>query len=154
MYSAYLEKFPKGDFASLARARIASLTLPPRPEPGRSPSPMGVDGTWTGVTSCGPSHLDGAVAFTNLVLTVSDGKISARRSGSRQIMVGSSADQFVYEETYEGQVGPDGSVIITGQGRSSRRGYGIRFDGKIRDGVLDASGLLGDRRCSLHYTRQ
>lgn len=158
MFRAYLEKYPNGEFAPLARARVASLTtLPLQTAPSRaSPPPRagGFDGTWTGVASCGPSRLDGAVAFSNLAFTISGGKITGRRAGSREITQGATPTHFVYEETYDGQIAADGTVIITGQGRSSLRGYGIRFDGKAQGDVLDAAGLLADRQCTLHYTRQ
>ncbi len=155
MFRAYLDKYPNGDFAALARARVAALATIPAPALPRGPQPAtGFDGTWKGVTTCGPSRVDGAVAFSNHVLTIQGGKISGKRSGTRQILIGASPTQVSYNETYGGQVAPDGTVVITGEGSNSVRGYGIRFDGKMNGDVLDASGLLADRKCSLHYTRQ
>jgi len=146
---AYLQRYPQGAFASLAQARIAALS----PQPGGPPTtrtPMSFDGTWRGVLACGPSSLLPGFADANMPITIAGGELTANNKKAAPFQGG----QQLSEQHFDGHVEPDGKVVIAGQGATTRGGrFGIRFDGKIENEVLEAQGYIGGRQCSLSYKR-
>ncbi len=58
-------------------------------------------------------------------------------------------------EVYEGRVNTDGSFVLRGAGENARIGkYTMQFTGRIQNGVLEGSGKMGYRECTLRYQRK
>jgi uncharacterized caspase-like protein len=145
----YLQRYPNGAFASLAQARMAALAAPPA-APSVPRGAASFDGTWRGVFACGPDSASGGYAISIMPITIKGGELSASRTGA-SIYQGT---QNLVKESFQGRVEPDGKVTITGQGETTRAGsFGARFDGTIRDGILETRGINGDRNCTMSYRR-
>ena len=168
MLSTYLERYPNGAFAELARRRIALLSARPAAPAPQTPTaltpptlpPMKfvvgtLDGTWQGVLACGVwrrgnsrNGSDDEAAYTShdLVLTVKGGSLSGERRGDVD-------PRGVFAERYSGRFDENGTVVVTGAGQETMSGsYDISFHGKIRqDGDLEAVGSIGARTCTMDY---
>jgi hypothetical protein len=153
LIQTYLDEFPQGAFAPLAKARIAALSSPPVPAaPATTPSrAVGFDGIWIGTYDCGPIPGTKIPAFTNKtrIFAIKQGRLAAVLRWHRK-------DGATGTNTYSGTVTDDGRVTIVGLGvyDSGGKTYRIFHSGRIVNGELAAAGKEGARTCTLTFRRQ
>ena len=151
----YLDEYPKGAFAGLARARLAAMRQSPTatasPPAGTS---RAFDGTWLATIVCDKTR-DGALGYTHrLPAQVKDG-----------VLIG----QFVSQDnpaalTLSGVIKADGSAFLSVSGRTGAEGYTV---GRVRPGSSYSytanarfEGSLGSgtrnelRNCNLSFVKQ
>ena len=58
------------------------------------------------------------------------------------------------DETYDGRIDAYGKVLITGRAVFASGLAGISLSGEVKEGVLQATGLMGRRQCTLTFRRQ
>jgi hypothetical protein len=146
-YEDHLARFPTCSFASLARTRIASLTIPDSAKDRRR-----FDGIWLGKLVCEPTNSGLPGWRTELTGRVTDGVFHAefRR-------VGKPGSQI-----FDGTIEPDGTADILQKGWSGQRDpfhrplgtefnhkYLTKFDGS------HGSGTRSDRAsCNVNFTKR
>ncbi len=146
-YEDHLARFPTCSFASLARTRIASLTIPDSAKDRRR-----FDGIWLGKLVCEPTNSGLPGWRTELTGRVTDGVFHAefRRVGK----LGS--------QIFDGTIEPDGTADILQKGWSGQRDpfhrplgtefnhkYLTKFDGS------HGSGTRSDRAsCNVNFTKR
>jgi len=155
LIQTYLDQFPQGAFAPLAKARIAALRTPAVPTAPAAPAAtlglaIGFDGVWIGSYDCGPIPGTQIPAFTNKsrIFAIKQGRIAGVLRWHRK-------DGAIGTNTYGGTVTDDGRVTIVGLGvyDSGGKTYRIYHSGKIVNGELTADGKEGARSCSLTFRR-
>ncbi|MCC6468348.1 MAG: caspase family protein [Alphaproteobacteria bacterium] len=165
---SYLDQYPKGAFAGLARARLATLQKPPAsapaaklaaqqaaaPTPGAAQAAKAFDGTWQTTVICGRAA-DGAKGYTlNFPAEVKDG-----------VFIGQFASPNTPASlTVNGTIQADGSALLSAVGRTGDEEYAIgrlqkgsnyrytvtaRFDGARGSGTRNEA-----RACNLTFVRQ
>jgi hypothetical protein len=152
LIQTYLDEFPQGAFAPLARARIAALRSPASPAAPAATLGLaaGFDGVWVGTYDCGPIPGTQIPAFTNKsrIFAIKQGRIAGVLRWHRK-------DGATGTNTYSGTVADDGRVTIVGLGvyDSGGKTYRIYHSGKITNGELAAAGKEGARSCTLTFHR-
>jgi hypothetical protein len=99
-FQAYLEQYPDGTFAPLARQRLASVT-----QPSRAPNPTRFDGTWNVSVHC-PPHKAGAAYTLRFQAEVKAGVLSGQHG-----VAGNPGSLAL-----KGTIQPDGKAIIDARG--------------------------------------
>jgi len=146
-YEDHLARFPTCSFASLARTRIASLTIPDSAKDRRR-----FDGIWPGKLVCEPTNSGLPGWKTDLTGRVTDGVFHAEFG-----RVGKPGSQ-----TFDGTIEPDGTADILQKGWSGQRDpfhrplgtefnnrYLTKFDGSR------GSGTRSDRpSCNVNFTKR
>jgi hypothetical protein len=164
---AYLDRYPEGTFAPLARARLdtlaaaaakaaaepklnlppragseqATLRVPARVDPGR------YDGRWTAQLGCEP-FMERKASRTEHPVEV--------RAGEARIASGKSGTPGSWYVS--GRVTDDDRLSLVGAGISSvvaykGEPYVARFDGRFGPAGFEGAGTFGKRRCTLAMTR-
>jgi serine/threonine-protein kinase len=164
---AYLDKYPEGTFAPLARARLdtlsvaaakapaepklnippragseqATLRVPPRVDANR------YDGRWTAHLACD--------AFMEQKAFRRDYPIEFR-GGETQIASGTPGQPGSW--LMRGRVGDDDRLRLVGSGHAVSAAYrgqpfDARFDGRFGPSGFEGAGAFGKRRCTLAMTR-
>ena len=146
-YEDHLARFPTCSFASLARTRIAALTIPDSATDRRR-----FDGIWLGHLVCEPTPSGLPGWKTELTGRVTDGVFHAEFG-----RVGKPGSQ-----TFDGTIEPDGTVDILQKGWSGQRDpfhrpLGTEFNNKYLtkfDGS-HGSGTRSDRAsCNVNFTKR
>jgi hypothetical protein len=146
-YEDHLARFPTCAFASLARTKIASLSMPDSAKDGRR-----FDGIWAGTLVCEPANSGYPGWKTELTGRVTDGIFHAEVG-----RIGKPGSQ-----TLDGTIEPDGTADIlqkgwTGNRDPFHRPLGTEFDHKYLtkfDGP-HASGTRSDRAsCNVNFTKR
>jgi hypothetical protein len=146
-YEDHLARFPTCSFASLARTRIAALTVPDPAKDRRR-----FDGIWLGHLVCEPTPSGLPGWKTELTGRVTDGVFHAEFG-----RVGKPGSQ-----TFDGTIEPDGTVDILQKGWSGQRDpfhrpLGTEFNNKYLtkfDGS-HGSGTRSDRAsCNVTFTKR
>ena len=146
-YEDHLARFPTCSFASLARTRIASLTIPDSAKDRRR-----FDGIWLGKLVCEPTNSGLPGWRTELTGRVTDGVFHAEFG-----RVGKPGSQI-----FDGTIEPDGTADILQKGWSGQRDpfhrplgtefnnrYLTKFDGSR------GSGTRSDRpSCNVNFTKR
>lgn len=130
----------------VATAMVVKPAMPAAPQPS-SKNPY--DGRWSGLLSCSASTVNKYPPFesTARIFTVTDNRLSADIEVPGYGTPG--------HEVYEGRVNTDGSFVLRGAGENARIGkYTMQFTGRIQNGVLEGSGKMGYRECTLRYQRK
>jgi hypothetical protein len=164
---AYLEKYPEGTFAPLARARLdtlsaaaakaaaepklnvppragseqATLRVPARADAGR------FDGRWTAQLGCEP-FMERKASRTEHPVEI--------RAGEARMASGKSGTPGSWY--LSGRIADDDRLSLIGAGISSVEAYKgepyvARFDGRFGPSGFDGAGTFGKRRCTLAMTR-
>jgi hypothetical protein len=166
---AYLERYPEGVFAPLARARLDTiaaaeakraaepkLNLPqasgPRPETLRLPAPPTTglarfDGRWTAQLAC--DQFMELQAFRREYPT-------EIRDGHVQLSAGKAGSPGSWR--IQGRVGEGNRLTLVGTVIAASQAYRgqenpARFDGRFASAGYEGSGGFGKRRCTLTMTR-
>jgi hypothetical protein len=146
-YEDHLARFATCSFASLARAKIASLSMPDSARDGRR-----FDGIWSGTLVCEPTNSGFPGWKTELIGRVTDGIFHAEFG-----RVGKPGSQ-----TFDGTIEPDGTADILQKGWSGNRDpfhrpLGTEFNHKYLtkfDGP-HGSGTRSDRpSCNVTFTKR
>jgi len=148
-YEDHLARFPTCPFATLARARIASLTIPDLAGDKRR-----FDGIWLGKLVCEPTNSGLPGWSYELTGRVTDGVFHAEIG-----RVGKPGSQ-----TFDGTIAPDGTADILQKGLSGdsrrdpfHRPAGTEYNNKYLakfDGA-HGSGTRSDRAsCSVNFTKR
>jgi Caspase domain len=146
-YEDHLARFPTCSFASLARTRIASLTIPDSAKDRRR-----FDGIWLGKLVCEPTNSGLPGWRTELTGRVTDGVFHAEYG-----RVGKPGSQI-----FDGTIEPDGTADILQKGWSGQRDpfhrpLGTEFNNKYLtkfDGSR-GSGTRSDRAsCNVNFTKR
>lgn len=146
-YEDHLARFATCSFASLARAKIASLSMPDSAKDGRR-----FDGIWSGTLVCEPTNSGLPGWKTELTGRVTDGIFHAEFG-----RVGKPGSQ-----TFDGTIEPDGTADILQKGWSGNRDpfhrpLGTEFNNKYLtkfDGP-HGSGTRSDRpSCNVTFTKR
>jgi len=146
-YEDHLARFPTCSFASLARTRIASLTIPDSAKNRRR-----FDGIWLGKLVCEPTNSGLPGWRTELTGKVTDGVFHAEFG-----RVGKPGSQI-----FDGTIEPDGTADILQKGWSGQRDpfhrpLGTEFNNKYLtkfDGS-HGSGTRSDRAsCNVNFTKR
>jgi len=146
-YHAYLEQFPRGTFAELARQRIAALNAGPSASARQRPG-LPWDGRWSArFQGCSPTYEMPIDAF---VIEVTDGKAFYEVAKPRY----SPSWWFV-----SGTIRPDGSMVLAGSWTAPPAHGGqhgeIRIEGRAVGDRLDATTMIGrGQSCRLTAERQ
>ncbi len=142
LVQTYLDKYPDGAFAVLARARVEEL---------RRPLLLAAfDGAWAGTYKCG------AIAGSNLAGWTEANRLFAIKAGRiAGVARWRQEDGVTGRVSYTGSVDAAGTVTIVGLGTydAGGRTYRVFHRGRIADGRLTAEGRDGSRDCSLDYRR-
>jgi serine/threonine protein kinase len=160
---AYLDKYPDGTFAPLARARLdalasaaaepklnippragseeATLRVPARVDPGR------FDGRWTARLGC-EQFMERKASRTEHAVEIRAGEV---RFASGK--AGTPGSWYL-----SGRIADDDRLALVGAGISSveaykGQAYVARFDGRFGAGGFTGEGTFGKRRCTLAMTR-
>ena len=146
-YEDHLARFPTCSFASLARTRIASLTIP-----DSAKDRARFDGIWLGKLVCEPTSSGLPGWKTELIGRVTDSVFHAEIG-----RVGKPGSQ-----TFDGTIEPDGTADILQKGWSGQRDpfhrpLGTEFNNKYLtkfDGS-HGSGTRSDRAsCNVNFTKR
>ena len=146
-YEDHLARFPTCSFASLARTRIAALTIPDSAKDRRR-----FDGIWLGKLVCEPTKSGLPGWTTELTARITDGVFHAEVG-----RVGKPGSQ-----TFDGTIEPDGTADILQKGWSGQRDpfhrplgtefnnqYLTKFDGS------HGSGTRSNRAsCNVNFTKR
>ena len=146
-YEDHLARFPTCSFASLARTRIAALTIPDSAKDKRR-----FDGIWLGHLVCEPTPSGLPGWKTELTGRVTDGVFHAEFG-----RVGKPGSQI-----FDGTIEPDGTVDILQKGWSGQRDpfhrpLGTEFNNKYLT-KFDGSHANGTRSnrasCNVNFTKR
>ncbi|MCC7049499.1 MAG: caspase family protein [Alphaproteobacteria bacterium] len=128
---SYLDQYPKGAFAGLARARLATLQKPaaPAPAPQQAAAPAAgaagatraFDGAWQTTVQC-TQAADGAKGYVlNFVSQVKDGVFSGQYGSA------TNASSLALN----GAIRPDGTALLNAIGRTGSEEFSV---GRIQRG--------------------
>jgi hypothetical protein len=146
-FRAYLEQYPQGTFAALARQRLAAASPPARP-----PDLARFDGVWNVTVQC-PAHAGAAGYTRQLVAHVKDGALTAQLGQPGQ----------PNSLALSGKIQPDGKASFDARGMvgDSRKAvgglnqgaaYAYRVDAVFEDG-RGTGNRTDDRPCSLTFVK-
>ncbi len=149
LFQTYLDQYPQGAFAPLAKAKLAMLQRQPA---SAVPTPDRVavfDGVWVGTYRCGEVPGTPFPEFTdsNRSFAIKQGRLASAIRWYRK------EDGATGSETYTGTVDNEGRVTIVGLGvqDTGNRTYRIYHSGKIEHGQFTAEGKQGSRSCTLDF---
>ena len=146
-YEDHLARFPTCSFASLARTRIASLTIPDSAKDRRR-----FDGIWLGKLVCEPTNSGLPGWRTELTGRVTDGVFHAEVG-----RVGKPGSQ-----TFDGTIEPDGTADILQKGWSGQRDpfhrpLGTEFNNKYLtkfDGSHGSGTRSNRASCNVNFAKR
>jgi hypothetical protein len=146
-YEDHLARFPTCSFASLARTRIASLTIPDSAKDRRR-----FDGIWLGKLVCEPTNSGLPGWRTELTGRVTDGVFHAEIG-----RIGKPGSQ-----TFDGTIEPDGTADILQKGWSGQRDpfhrpLGTEFNNKYLtkfDGSHGSGTRTNRPSCNVNFTKR
>jgi uncharacterized caspase-like protein len=156
MLKAYLEKYPQGEFADQARARLAALppvALAAPPPAAARAAPQSFDGTWSGTESCS-AWSGGPAGNFPLAFTVTGGRIAAHQLDEATVVVNGTPRQGQIETTLGGEVRADGAVTVIGSGRALGTLWAIQYAGSVTGGGMHLAGTLNRRTCQADLVRR
>jgi hypothetical protein len=146
-FEAYLNQYPQGTFAALARQRLAGAS-----QQARAPDLGRFDGAWNVTVECPPHQ--GAAGYTiRLLAQVKDGALAAQQGG------GGPAGSL----TLSGKIQPDGKASIDARGTvgdprtaGNRLSQGTPYAYRV-DALFDGARGVGNRTevrpCSLTFVK-
>ncbi len=125
---SYLDQYPKGAFAGLARARLATLRQAPAaaqqaaaPAAGGPPTAKAFDGAWQTTVRCERAS-DGAKGYTlNFVSHVKDGVLSGQFSSAKNQS----------SLAISGAINADGTALLRANGRTGDEEFSV---GRLQPG--------------------
>jgi hypothetical protein len=147
-FAAYLEQYPQGTFAPLARQRLASVS-----QPARARDVARFDGAWNVTVQC-PAHGSAAGYTRRLLAQVKDGALAAQLGNVGQ-------PGWL---TLSGKIQPDGKASIDASGMvgdprntANRLSQGTGFAYRV-DAVFEDTRGVGNRTdevrpCSLTFVK-
>ena len=151
----YLDQYPTGAFAGLAKAKLAALQRS-MPAAAASAGVARFDGVYQGEYNCARSedtNLPEGVrvpwATTDTRFVIKQGQIIGTRRW-KQLVTGR-----VGSDSLTGVVAEDGKLTMVGKGvfDDAKDGYGMRFSGRIVDGRMTGDGRHAARACTLDFVR-
>jgi hypothetical protein len=147
LLQTYLDQYPEGAFASLAKAKLAALRRG-APAPA-STHTAAFDGVWIGTFTCGPVPGTQFAGWTdgNRSFAIKQGRVAGVTRWRQK------EDGATGTATYTGTVDEAGQVTIVGLGiqDAGEKTYRIYYRGSIENGKLTAEGKQGARACTLAF---